>query len=175
MPYLTAAVVLIGLLSVLNLALTVALAKRLAARPAAPAPDHGPPTVLQAGMRPAAATAVTTKDEPVSTAELTGLVGFFSADCDPCHRILPEFAERARELGRDNVLAVIGTAGPGYTDQVLLDALLPVARVVVEDFEGALSEAFKNDHTPALYVLNGDHMITATGARPEMLPREAFA
>ncbi|MFD0690483.1 peroxiredoxin family protein [Actinomadura fibrosa] len=167
MPYLTAAVVLIGLVSVLNLLLTLALVRRLRAVDGAPARSHGagPPVVLGPGARPADFMTMTTADEPVSGADLTGLVGFFSAGCDPCHALAPGFAEHARKAGRENVLAVVGGDDPA-----LVAMLAPDARVVVEDFDGPVSTAFQNTWTPALYLIGEDRTVVATGGRLEDLP-----
>ncbi|TDD84924.1 peroxiredoxin family protein [Actinomadura rubrisoli] len=171
MPYLTAAVVLVGLISVVNLMLTLALVRRLRAGEKAPtAPHAGPPVALGPGSRPAGFMTMTTADEPVSSEDLTGLVGFFSAGCDPCHALAPRFAEHARAVGRDGVLAVVGG-----DDAELVAALAPVARVVVEDFDGPVAMAFKNDWTPALYLIGDDQSVVAAGGRLEDLPLESRA
>jgi len=164
MPYLTAAVVLFGLLSLINLALTLGLLRRLRDHGGRTVPPAGPPVVLTAGSRPGSFSTATTDDEPVSDSTISGLVGFFSAHCQPCHALVPRFCEEARELGRHNVLAVIGGADPE-----LVEALTPVARVITEDIDGPVSTAFQNTWTPALYLLGTDGTVVATGGRIEDL------
>ncbi|GAA1556427.1 TlpA family protein [Actinomadura kijaniata] len=173
MPYLTAAVVLVGLLGVFNLLLTLRLARTMRERGDGHG-DHGhggmnagPPVALGPGKSPAAFTAVTTAGESVSDTDLVGVVAFFSAGCDPCHKLAPSVAEHARSADRASVLAVVSGE-----DDALVDALAPFTRVVVEDFDGPVSTAFRNDWTPALYLLGPDHRIVATGGRLHDLPLE---
>ncbi|MYW05912.1 TlpA disulfide reductase family protein [Streptomyces sp. SID3343] len=173
MPYLVAAVVLLGLLSILNLLLTIGAIRRLRDQPPRPAPQShgsGPALDLTPGARPDAFTATTTAGEQVSEADVSGLVGFFSAGCAPCHTLAPRFVERARELGRDRVFAVV--AGD---DAELLAELTPVARVVVEDYDGEVQAAFRNTWTPAVYLLGRDLRVVAAGSRMGDLPSEAHA
>ncbi|MBW8486234.1 hypothetical protein [Actinomadura parmotrematis] len=160
MPYLVAAVVLLGALCLVNLLLTLGILRRMRADAAGP----GAPFALRPGARVAGFEAVTTADETVSAAGLSGTVGFFSAGCEPCHELLPRFIEHAREVGRDRVLAVVGGDDPA-----LLEALAPVARVVAADPDGGpVARAFQNTWTPALYRVE-DGRVTATGARVEEL------
>ncbi|MFD0472431.1 hypothetical protein ACFQ0B_32145 [Nonomuraea thailandensis] len=133
MAYLVAAVVLVGLLCMVNLLLTVGLIRRLR-RQSPPQPP------MAAGLAPGGSVprfaATTTSGEPVSD-ELLGapaLVGFFSPGCRPCVDLLPLFAERARGTS-DGVLAVIAD-GPGGDATVYLEQLEQVARVVVEAPQG---------------------------------------
>ncbi|WP_131736348.1 TlpA family protein disulfide reductase [Actinomadura roseirufa] len=175
MPFLIAAVVLLGLLAVLNLLLTLALIRRLKSDEAASGHGgHGgnasPPVVLGPGARPADVKALTTADESVSTETLTGVVGFFSANCDPCHALAPRLAEYGRAVGREKVLAVVSGEDPE-----LVGLLAGSVRVVVEDFQGPVSTAFKNEWTPALYLLADDQRVVATGGRLEDLPLPSLA
>lgn len=96
---------------------------------------------------------------------IAGLVGFFSAGCEPCHKLLPQFVAHARALGRQNVLAVV--AGD---EAEMVAALTPVARVIEEDFDGPVGGAFRNTWTPAVYLLGSDHRVVAAGGRLEDLP-----
>ncbi|MEV6150532.1 hypothetical protein AB0L53_09335 [Nonomuraea sp. NPDC052129] len=164
MPYLTAAVVLIGLLCVLNLLLTLTLIRRMRQMGGGGVQHAGPPIALRPGSPVGEFAAVTVDGEPMSHDTVAGLVGFFSAGCEPCHKLLPRFTEHARALGRENVLAVV--AGD---DAEAVEALVPVARVIVEDYDGPVADAFQNTWTPALYLLGSDHRVIATGGRVEDL------
>ncbi|MGJ6963784.1 peroxiredoxin family protein [Streptosporangium sp. G11] len=162
MPYLAAAVVLLGVLCLLNLLLTIGILRRMRAQ----AVLANPLSALGPGSSIGEFGAVTTHGEPVSHDTLTGVVGFFSADCEACHELLPRFVEHARKLGRENVLAVFGG-----DDEAAVRALTPVARVVVADRDGGpVARAFQNTWTPALYLVGDDHRVVATGARMEELP-----
>lgn len=170
MSYLAAAVVLVGLLCVLNLFLTLGLIRRLREQRAAQPQSATPPTALKPGS-PIGDFATTTIDgEPVSRQNLVGLVGFFSAGCTPCHDLAPRFAEHAAGAPRQDVLAVV--AGD---DPELVAALSPAARVVTEDFDGVVTTAFQNAWTPALYLVDAGHRVVATGGRLEDLPVESPA
>ncbi|GAA4398766.1 TlpA family protein [Actinomadura verrucosospora] len=170
MPYLTAAVVLVGLLSAFNLVLTLALIRRLRGHDAAQ-PGHGehggPPMALGPGSQIGDFTATTTEGEPVTQADLLGLVGFFSANCPPCHELAPRFAGLATGLPR---LAVVSGDDPE-----LVAVLSPAVRVVVEEHDGAVSNAFQNTWTPALYIVDGGQRVVAAGGRLEDLPIESPA
>ncbi|MGK5554648.1 TlpA family protein disulfide reductase [Actinomadura kijaniata] len=169
MPYLVAAVVLVGALSLLNLLLTLGILRRMRAdalRPGGNAGHGVDPFALKPGSPVGEFTALTSEGDPVTRETLTGVVGFFSAGCEPCHELLPDFVARARELGRDHVLAVVGG-----DDRDLVAALTPVARVVLAEPDGGpVARAFRNEWTPALYLVGPDGRIAATAARVEELP-----
>ncbi|NDU77001.1 TlpA family protein disulfide reductase [Actinomadura sp. DSM 109109] len=167
MPYLIAAVVLIGLLSALNLLLTLALIRRMRGQGAAGPGHAGPPLALGPGSRIGDLTATTTEGEQVTQADLNGLVAFFSADCPPCHELAPRFAALTTGLPR---LAVVTGDDPD-----LLAVLSPAVRVIVEDHDGAVSSAFQNTWTPALYIVDGAQRVVAAGGRLEDLPIESPA
>ncbi|MEV0973279.1 TlpA disulfide reductase family protein [Microtetraspora glauca] len=166
MPYLAAAVVLLGVLCLLNLSLVIGVLRRLRAQAVQTGVAAGAPPALGPRSSIGEFTAVTTDGELVSAATLTGVVGFFSSGCEPCHRLLPRFVEQARKLGRENVLAVFGG-----DDEAAVRALTAVARVVVADRDGgAVARAFQNTWTPMLYLIGDDHRIVAVGTRMEELP-----
>jgi hypothetical protein len=169
MPYLGASVVLVGVLCLLNLMLTLGIIRRIRTEANEPGRRAGLPLELGPGS-PIGEFAVETADgETVSHASLTGVVGFFSARCEPCHDLLPRFAEHAKQWGRDNVLAVIGG-----DDERAVRVLTPVARVIVADLAGGpVAAAFRNTLTPALYLIGDDHRVVAAGGRIEDLPARA--
>jgi hypothetical protein len=164
MPYLVAAVVLLGVACLLNMLLTMGILRRMradAGRPAAAAL----PFELGPGSPIGEFTAVTTDGEPVDHDALTGLVAFLSADCPSCHDLLPGLVERARRLHRDDVLVVVGG-----NDPETVRALSPVARVVAAEADGGpVARAFRNTWTPALYLVDARRVL-ATAARVGDLP-----
>jgi hypothetical protein len=162
MPYLEAAVVLLGVLCIVNLLFTLGILRRLRTQTTwAPAPMFA----LSPGSTIGKFSATTTMGEPVSRDNQTGLVGFFSAGCAACHEVLPHFTERAAQMPHSSVLAVVGG-----DDEETVRALTPVARVVVAGLDGGpVARAFQNTCTPALYLLDDNHRVICAGARVEEL------
>ncbi|GHC74297.1 TlpA family protein disulfide reductase [Streptomyces cinnamoneus] len=162
MPVLTAAVVLVGTLCTLDLILTLGVIKRLR--------DHGTlltkladnapgrPPVIEVGEEVGEFTAVTVDGDVLTRESLTGdtLVAFFSPNCAPCHEMVPKFAAYARAVagGRGRVLAVV----VGTTDRARgqVAELAPVARVVVENGDPVVAEAFKVRGFPTLLRVTQD-------------------
>ncbi|MDL4776145.1 MULTISPECIES: peroxiredoxin family protein [Thermomonosporaceae] len=164
MPYLVAAVVLLGVLCLLNLLLTLGVLRRLREQAGS---GHASLFALGPGSTIGDFTALTTDDEPVSRDTLMGVVAFFSAACDSCHELLPRFVEHARGQGRENVLAIVGGDDPET-----VRALTPVARVVQAEFDGGpVARAFQNTLTPALYLVGEGGLVAATGHRVEDMPQ----
>lgn len=168
MVYLAAAVVVVGLLCLLNLLLTFGVIRRL--REHAKRLDTMPqqmasPLGVAVGEAPADFTATTTTGETVSRAGLAGpvLVGFFSPGCEPCATELPRFIEYARTMpgGAERVLAVVEGGATEASDYV--DRLEPVARVVVEEHGGPVKSAFKLFAFPTIYLLGADGTVVAGG------------
>jgi thiol-disulfide isomerase/thioredoxin len=160
MAYLVAAVLLAGLLCMVNLLLTVGLIRRL--RRQSP-----PPSMMAEGLAPGARVprfaAMTTSGEPVSD-ELLGapaLVGFFSPGCQPCKELLPLFAERARGTS-DSVLAVVA-ATPGEDAGAYIDRLAQVARVVTEVPQGPVQTAFKVSAFPTVITIDAGGTVAGSG------------
>ncbi|TDE38069.1 TlpA family protein disulfide reductase [Nonomuraea mesophila] len=157
MPYLVAAVVLIGLLCMVNLLLTVGVIRRL--RQQGGRQDlSGPPAgggLAQGDDVPEFA-AMTTDGEPISGELLGGpaMVGFFSVGCKPCEDLLPQFVERARRTP-DEVLAVV-TATSGDDPAPYVERLSQVARVISEDPQGPVQTAFKIVGYPTVVLVGAD-------------------
>lgn len=160
MPFVVAALVLLGLLCLLNLLLTVGILRRMRAQTATASPF-----TLRPGSAVGEFTVTTTDGEPLTAAALDGTVAFFSADCPACHDTLPDFLAYARDQGRDRVFAVFGGDDPET-----VRALAEVAHVVPADLDGGpVAAAFRNTWTPALYVVAGGRVV-ATAGRVHELP-----
>lgn len=182
MPYLVAAVVLVGVLCLLDLVLTVGVIQRLRQHTEllnnlqAGAAVGMPDVMLPAGAEVGEFATTTTDGDPVSRELLSGqtLVGFFSPDCQPCKEKLPRFIEAAPGVpgGRQQVLAVV-VASPEEAAETTA-RLSPVARVVVEPHDGPVTSAFGATGFPAFGLLN-DHQLTASGFDLEALPLPARA
>ncbi|MEU9363638.1 hypothetical protein AB0D78_10455 [Streptomyces avermitilis] len=145
MPFLIAALVLVGLLCALDLVLTLGVVKRMREHTALLTDLNGGPASVKAGEEVGEFTASTVHGEVMSRemmAEET-LVAFFSPNCGPCREKMPKFVAYASKLpgGRARALAVI-VSGPEEGAE-FVDALAPVARVVRETPDGALGAAFR--------------------------------
>ncbi|MDW5326953.1 TlpA disulfide reductase family protein [Plantactinospora sp. KLBMP9567] len=151
MPFVIAAVVLLGALCMVNLLLTFGILRRLreqtaelsrlsgALPPGMPAPEELVGTPVPAF----AATAI--DGTPVTRDSLMGrpgLVGFFSAGCAPCHEQAPVFAKWLAEQGDDATaaVAVITDSGPEAVE--MATSLSGKATVVVEPDAFTVSQAF---------------------------------
>ena len=174
-----AAITVVGVLCLANIALTLAVIRRLneqgrllAGGGRAPAPGYPPPLEVEPGERVGDFTVTAVDGEPVSRADLrdSTLMAFMAPGCQSCEHSLPEFLARAGSApgGRDRVLAVVLGKGPGRDE--LCAELAPVARVLTEDEEGGpLVRAFGVGALPAFAVLAGD-VVVASYALPERIP-----
>ena len=168
-------VVAVGLLCLLDLVLTAGVVRRLREHSAhlekllagRTGPPGGELPVLAPGTAVAPLSGVTVEGEPVSTADLgdRALVAFFSPSCAPCRLIMPQFVERARRFGgRERTLAVLNVTGDEDASEYVRQ-LAPVARVVVERPDGAISEAMRVSAFPSVYLLDltGDAPVVLAG------------
>lgn len=147
MPYLIAASVLVGLLSLVNLLLLIGVIRRLRTmRDTSQMPLEG----LQPGEAIPDFTATATDGAPVSAAYLRGraMIGFFSPGCGPCKELLPRFVEQA-EQAPGPVLAVV-VATPQDDPAADIARLEKVARVVSEAPQGPVQQVFKVSGYPTV-------------------------
>ncbi|HEX6871693.1 MAG TPA: TlpA disulfide reductase family protein [Micromonosporaceae bacterium] len=181
MPFLITAVVLVAALSLLNLVFTLGVIRRLREHTALLAKVDGrndtglDQIMLAPGESVAEFETRTTDGEPVSRADLTGatLIGFFSASCSACTARLPEFVAYAERYpgGRAQVLGVVVGPDSDKTTQIAT-TLAPVARVVRDVDNGAMSQAFGVIGLPAMAVLDDD-VVRASGYLMKSLPTPA--
>ncbi|GHF35741.1 hypothetical protein GCM10018790_12100 [Kitasatospora xanthocidica] len=169
-------VVIIGCLSLFNLMLTLALARKINTHGSA----HGSPTSfgnIRTGVSvpdnriPDGAPvpefrASTGAEGDVTRADLVGapaVVGFFSGTCGPCLEQAPDFVKAVTGYpgGRERVLAVVKGSGPVVAE--LRTLLEPVARVSVET-SGAgpesTAEAFGIVRWPSYVSVDADGRLT---------------
>ncbi|MEV4176855.1 TlpA disulfide reductase family protein [Nonomuraea sp. NPDC049709] len=160
MPYLIVAVVLVGVLCLLNLLLTVGVIRRLRKQAASAASLPPMEDGLAIGEEIPEFAATTTDGEPISDALIDGpaLVGFFSPSCEPCRELMPRFIDHARRTPAA-VLAVVVTD----SDQEAVadvERLAEVARVVVEAPHGAIQGAFQVAGYPTVFEIGADRRVT---------------
>lgn len=155
MSYLAAAVLLLGVLCCLNLAMTLAVVRRLRRQAERAAEDA---VRLPPGVPVPDFSAVTVAGTAISRSDLTGarsVVAFLAANCPPCHEQVPEFAAYARSVpgGAAQVLAVVVGGGDAETAQLAAD-LEGVAAVTLESVAGPLQKALAVTGFPTFYVLD---------------------
>ena len=178
MPYLVAAVALVGLLCLLDLLLTVGVIRRLRAQSALlTSYKSGMGEVMMAKGSVVGDFLTTTVDSKiVSRAEIDdSLVGFFSTSCDGCVDALKTFVPMAKLVpgGRDKVLAVV--VGDRSNAGKFTDALTPVAQVVLEGEHGPITRAFEVNGYPAVAMVGTGGVLTAAGATIQLDPATAAA
>lgn len=155
MSYLAVAVVLIGVLCCLNLAVTFAVVRRLHLQ----ADRRSDEVVrLPPGTQAPEFSVTTTSGAVRSLADLTGarsVVAFLAAQCPPCHEQVPGFMAYARSVpgGDAQVLAVVVGGDDAETAKLAGD-LEGTAAVVVERVQGPLQKTFAVSGFPTFYVLD---------------------
>ncbi|WP_327587455.1 hypothetical protein OHA25_10955 [Nonomuraea sp. NBC_00507] len=171
MPYIVTLVILLGVLCLLNLALTVGVIRRLRKHSEALAArsddGNGRQAILREGAVAPPYDTIATDGAAVSRDLITEpvLVGVFSPGCDACHKAMPDFLASAERFpgGPQQVLAVIvdekGESGPLRTE------LEPVARVVVEDMGGPVTSALQVQAFPVFAIVGGGGRVMASGLR----------
>ncbi|MET8758829.1 hypothetical protein [Lentzea sp. NPDC004782] len=163
MSVLTAAVVVVGILCVLDLLLSFGIIRRLREqnetlrdlREKQAAAE--PPIMLPAGSR------IELSDVDVAGA----LVGFFSPNCEPCKERMPQFIEYATGH-RGKVIAVAAGAADEIADMVV--RLGEVGEVVAEEMGGPLHTAFGTEGYPAVCLVGDDNTVVASGWEMSALP-----
>lgn len=174
MGFLTAAVVAVAALAVLNLVLTLGVVRRLrehsqqlgrlAVGGLSGLGGPGEELILPVGERPDEFTAHTVDGGEVSLASLRrpAMVGFFSPDCPPCTEWIPRFVAAASRSAREQALAVVVADGAEAVADVA--RLRDVAAVVVEPVDGPVAKAFAVRGFPALCTLAEDGTVLANEA-----------
>lgn len=166
MPYLIAAVVLVGALCLLDLLVTIGLIRRLRAQQAArtPADAFADEGLLAPGAAVGAFETSTVDGSRLRSRDLAAgtVVAFLTPGCPPCHDQLPRLVSALGASPGSGAVAVVagGRSGEAETEQ-MLGELGPVAEVVHEPDPGPLTEAFAARAFPALYRVRpaGDELV----------------
>jgi hypothetical protein len=179
MSFLTAAIIGLGALGLVNLWLMVAMARKLREHSQLLARQPGPPprpprsVSLPPGTQVPEFSVTTVTGTVVSTADLLGertLIGFFMPGCVPCHNQVPAFIAFARGLpgGPGHVLAVISDGGrpsePVPADDGLLRELAETdaVQVVAGPSAQAAVTALAVKGYPSFVVLGADGRVQVT-------------
>ncbi|GII63516.1 hypothetical protein Skr01_36010 [Sphaerisporangium krabiense] len=160
---LIAAVVVVGVLGVLNLLLLSAVLRRLreydekwtragldriVERKTGPRP----------GERVTDFAATTIDGAEVSLEALPGplLTGFFSTGCPSCREEIPGFVRHAADLPGGRAQSLVVVSGTREQAADIIDAVREVARVVVEPQDGPVATAFGVHGSPTFVLLDQD-------------------
>jgi len=181
MVYLAAAVVLVGVLGLVNLVLSFGVIRRLRrhtellSRQAAASTGPGPLMVSSGAVLPAfTATATDGGAVALNSFDARTLAGFFAPGCPACDERLPSFLEYAAAVADPaRVLAVI--VGKAADAEPLRRELSGVARVVLEEHGDALTTAFAVEGFPAFILFDPGGSVVASGLSMNELPVHAAA
>jgi thiol-disulfide isomerase/thioredoxin len=172
MALLTAAVVVVGTVGVINLVLTFGVIRRLREHQELlrRGPQGRPVSGLALGATVGGFAVRTRAGGHRSHTTFSGdtLVGFFSVGCAPCAELAPQFVQAARihPGGPARVLAVV----TGRDGDALADALAPVADVVVGADADTVARAFEVGAYPTLMLVDGAGRVRANDLRLDHLP-----
>lgn len=178
MAILTAAVVVVGVLCLLDLLLTLGVVRRLREHTALLNDGAGRGrhsvsiTDLEVGEPPAAFDVATVGGSRVSGPAGLRVVAFFSPSCSVCPERIPSFLDylASNAVVREAVLAVIeGAEGQAPYQSKLAD----VAQVCTGADGDVVNEAFKAQGYPAFFLLDADGVLVASGVLPSLLTEPA--
>jgi hypothetical protein len=181
MAVLTAALAVVGLLSLFNLVLMIGVIRRIREHDAQLATIagqglYGTPSIsdMVPGQSPAVFSVRIDEGRELSGPAGLRVVAFFSPSCSICPERVPPFIDYVsnHSIARDGVLAVIEhndqTAAPPY-----IDKLAAVAQVCSGLDGGIVTQAFKVHGYPAFALLDADGVLVATDYDPVKLPEPA--
>lgn len=136
MVYVTAGLLLVAAVAVLNLLLTVGVVRRLRehTRMFAAGASAEPPAPPKPGHPVGQFVADTVEGETVSrdTLPAGSLVAFLSPSCAPCQEQLPAFVRHLRESGRPRTAALVVILDTAEAAAEMIDALGSMAIVACE-------------------------------------------
>jgi thiol-disulfide isomerase/thioredoxin len=171
MPFLTAAVILVGALCLVDLLLTVAVIRRLRGHTTQLAELQATsrplgPRFLAVGSGMPEFSGQTVDGEVLSSGTLAAgpcAVAFLQSSCQPCRDRVPDLRSFAAEMpgGRARVVAVV--TGDGDVADGIVDDLREVAGVVSGPHAAAMVTAFEVTGYPTFYAFV-DGAVRAAGA-----------
>lgn len=175
MPYLVAAVVLVGLLCVVNLWFTMAVVRRLREHTRLLSEvGSGTGGRLEPTVDRVPAFTASTVDGQVVTGPNAGLavVAFLATDCAACDTQLPGLLRYLSEERHDpeRVLAVVAGVDTPKGER-MVETLRTVASVVREPLDGAVCTAFAATRFPTFYLVEGDGDVRVGAGVADALPR----
>jgi hypothetical protein len=168
MPILAAAVIVLTVLVVIDLALTTAVIRRLRvfeANAAAARPD-----VIEIAI---GAEVPDFRAAELDRATLLGrrtLLGFYSTTCAPCVAEAPELVRRGPRLAGDGITVVpVLMVPPGTDPGALAGVLAGAGPVITEPPGGPVATAFGAQATPSYVLVDPDGRVAAKGTIDDCL------
>jgi thiol-disulfide isomerase/thioredoxin len=173
MAFLAAAVILVGILGFLNLALVLAVIRRVRTISAnSLTGQFHTPGLLPVGSDAPAFTAITTAGADCELSALSGtpaLLGFFSGACEPCRDHVPDFIKLANSAPNRSMHVIAVVRGDDESVSDLLQILGSSAIIIREPEDGVVGEAFSIDSYPTMYLLDGEGKIASAAHIPRAL------
>jgi thiol-disulfide isomerase/thioredoxin len=179
MAFLVAAVVVVGLLGVVNLVFCLGVIRRL--REHTEVLDRlgsaESPVLTPDGGTVAAFSAATVDGTPVSRDSLGAgtLVGFVSTTCPACIERLPEFVGVAERHDGPVLGVVVGLDDDSDLAAAMVEALGSVGQVIHETSGGPVAAAFGVRAFPAFALLDAGGAVRASGLAPAALAADVTA
>lgn len=167
MPFLIAAVVLVGLLVILDLFLTFGVIRRLREHSEllAQRPSGMPEIIAAEGTTIGSFAATTVEGDVIADDDLSAgtMVAFLTPTCRGCIEQLPAFldAARAHPGGQRGVLAVV--IGSEHESAELVATLTPLARVVTTEHGHEIEKAFQVQGYPGFALMGENRTIKVGG------------
>jgi hypothetical protein len=163
---LSGAVIVLTAMVMLNLAVTVAVIRRLrelAGQPGESVNHAGP----EPGSRLPDFAAEALDGTPVRSADLVGkrtVLAFFSTSCSACRAKAPDYAARAASLedSGDVVITILQTA-PGDNPAAMIAALERAGTLIVQPFPAPLMRTFMVRATPFFYLTDQAGRVASKG------------
>ncbi|MFD0151340.1 TlpA family protein disulfide reductase [Streptomyces sp. NPDC055721] len=174
MAFLVAGMVLVGALGLLNLALSLAIVRRLRRQEEQRgAVDPNAPSGPEVGTTVPAFTAPTLGGEEFTSASLAGgtaAMSFITTSCSACDEFVSGMPEFAARTGLDDSRIVVVIAGEQGKARQMADHLNGLATVVHEAAPGAISSLYSITATPTTVITDADQNVTAThtGSKPHL-------
>lgn len=168
MIFASAGLVLVGVVSVLNLAMLLIMLRRWRELAEAAGPPAGRAAAVRMIDRIPAFSARAVDGTAVTERTLLGretLVGFFSLTCRACADAVPLFAGHAERLRAGGGISLAIVHGDGAAGSDLAAALGEVMDLVIaEDANAELSRRYGAKNYPTYAWYGADGMVTSAGA-----------
>lgn len=161
MYVLTAAVIVLAVLTLLNILLTTAMIRRMGRK------ENGQVDIggLPVGAVVPEFEAATVDGDEVSLAGHRSLVAFYSTSCPGCEAQAPNFAAAAGGLAEQGlqVVPVLMERGAPGDKSAVRDLLRRAGPLVVENGDRGLAAVFGTRATPSYFTVGPDLRITGKG------------
>ncbi|MEU8526366.1 redoxin family protein [Streptomyces sp. NPDC048629] len=173
MVFLVAGVILVGALGLLNLALSLAIVRRLRRQEEQRRVDPHAPSGPEVGTKLPTFSSPTLDGEVFASESLAGgaaALSFITTSCSACDEFVADMPEFASRTGLDDSRIVVVIAGEQGKARQMADRLDGLATVVFEEAPGDISSLYSITATPTTVIADADQYVTAThtGSKPAL-------